>query len=123
MGAASYSSRVNTPAEREAVFREARAAVLAWRLRMVEGTRVVLIEHDERFALRRPDGGLDSPLGVVAAQFLRLVDGSRTVGEIIELIAEDMGVTEAVIAGKAAMAALHEFYRDGVIETLPAVED
>jgi len=104
--------------EREAVFQEARSAVRARRPALAEGVSVVLVEHEETFALRFDGDEPDRPLGSLAAHFVRLVDGERTVADIINSMADDKGVTEAVIAGKAAMATLHELFVDGVISEL-----
>lgn len=103
---------------REAIFQEARAAVLGRRPALAEGVSVVLMEHDEMFALRFAGERPDMLLGNLAAHFVRLVDGERTVGDIIDSMAEGKAVTEAVIAGKAAMATLHELFVDGVISEL-----
>jgi hypothetical protein len=103
---------------REDDFANAKAAVLGRRPHLAEGVGVVLVEQTEHFALRFADGTTGEPIGTTAAHFLRLVDGERTVGDIIEAIADEMAIAEAIAAGKAAMAALHEFYVDGVISEL-----
>lgn len=102
--------------QREEVFANAKAAVLGWRPTLAEGVSVVLIERSESFAVRHDDGSAGEPLGTTAAQFLRLSDGKRTVGDIIEEIAGEMAMADAITAGKAAMAALHEFYVAGVLD-------
>jgi len=104
--------------DREAAFQAAQAAVLGWRLEIVAGASVVLVERDERFALRFTTERPDMPLGTTAAQVLRLLDGERTVADIIDSIAGDLSVADAVVAGKAAMSTVHELYREGFI--LPA---
>lgn len=93
--------------------------MLGWRLEIVAGAKVVLVEHDERFALRFGTERPDMPLGTTAAQVLRLLDGERTVADIIDSIAGDLSVADAVVAGKAAMSALHELYREGFILAVP----
>ena len=104
--------------QREEVFANAKAAVLGWRPSLADGVSVELIEHSESFVVRFADGTADEPLGTTAAQFLRLSNGSRTVGDIIEEIAGEMAIPEAIEAGKASMAALHVFYVAGVLEEL-----
>lgn len=104
--------------EREADFAEAKAAVLGRRPSLAAGVSVVLVERTESFVVRFDDGSDDEPLGTTAAQFLRLSNGERTVGDIIDEIAGEMAMADAIAAGKAAMAALHEFYVAGVIGEL-----
>jgi hypothetical protein len=102
---------------REAVFAGAKAAVLGCRPVMATDVAVVRMDSDE-YVLRFKSGAADAALGVFEGQFLECVDGSRTVGEIIEAIADDLEMSLAMQAGKAAMAALHVHYVDGVIEEL-----
>lgn len=93
--------------------------MLGWRMEIVAEASVVLVEHDERFALRFTTERPDVPLVTAAAQVLRLLDGERTVADIIDSIAGDLSVADAVVAGKAAMSALHELYREGLILHVP----
>ena len=102
--------------EREEIFANAKAAVLGWRPALADGVRVELIEHSESFVVRFAEGTGEEPLNATAAQFLRLSNGERTVGDIIEEIAGEMAIPEAIEAGKASMAALHAFYVTGVLE-------
>lgn len=102
--------------EREEDFANAKAAVLGWRPSLAAGVSVVLVERSESFVVRFADGTADEPLGTTAAQFLRLSNGERTVGDIIEEIAGEMAMADAITAGKAAMAALHEYYVAGVLD-------
>ena len=102
--------------QREEIFANAKAAVLGWRPALANGVSVELIEHSESFVVRFADGTSDEPVGATAAQFLRLSNGQRTVGDIIEEIAGEMAIPEAIEAGKASMAALHVFYVAGVLE-------
>lgn len=104
--------------QREVFFANAKAAVLGQRPSLARGVSVVLIEQNESFVVRFADGSADEPLGVTAAQFLRLSNGERTVGDIIDEIAGEMEMADAIAAGKAAMAALHEYYVAGVIGEL-----
>lgn len=103
-------------AEREATFMGAKAAVLTSRPALASGVKVVRMDSHE-YVLRTSSGG-EAPLGVYEGQFLHLVDGKRTVGEIIELIADDMDIPQAMEAGKAAMSALHVHYVEGAIGEL-----
>ena len=102
---------------REAVFAGAKAAVLGSRPQMAEGFTIRRVAAEE-FVLCSSSSAPDTPIGVLEAQFLWLVNGERTVGDIINAMADELDTTQAVIAGKAAMAALHTHYVDGVIDEL-----
>lgn len=102
---------------REATFAGAKAAILGCRPQLAKGVKVVRIDGDEQ-VLRYPTATPDAPLGFYEAQFMRLINGRRTVGEIIEAIADDLDIPRAMEAGKASMAALHVYYVNGAIEEL-----
>lgn len=105
-------------AEREAYFMDAKAGVLGHRPQLADGIDVVRVAATEAYVVRFQDGTPDEELGKTAAQFLRLIDGHRTVGDIIDAIADEMPMTEAMVAGKESMAALHRLYVEGVIDEL-----
>lgn len=105
-------------AEREAYFMEAKAGVLGHRPQLASGIDVIRVAATEAYIVRFQDGSPDEELGKTAAHFLRLIDGSRTVGDIIDAIADELPMSEAIVAGKESMAALHHLYLEGVIEEL-----
>lgn len=105
---------------RETVFSEAKAAILGARPALAEGVQVVRLDGDA-FVLRYRSGAPETELGTYAGQFMHHIDGRRTVGDIIEAIADDLAMTDAMEAGKASMAALHVYYVDGTIEELRGI--
>jgi hypothetical protein len=104
---------------REAVFAEAKAGVLGYRPRLARSVQLEA-RGAAGFAIRNGETGPTEDISYIEWRFLWLVDGRRTVGEIIDLMAEEVEADMAAVieTGKGAMQALHRRYVDGVIAEL-----